>query len=154
MASLKQSPPFYTKLAMVLISLIALFYIAILGKPILAPLLFGLLFRRHAAARRWLPGEKTPVSPKPGLPVLGATAGAFAGSASYLVGSQVTNLADDWPQFKQQVLSSVNDLQRWISLKFHIRIKQQNTYVSNTATSKLLETGGSVLGDVVVSLAS
>ena len=71
----------------------------------------------------------------------------------YLVGSQITSLADDWPQFKQQVLSSVNDLQVWISHKFHIRIKQQMTYVNN-ATSKLLESGGSVLGDVFVSFSS
>src|SRR5882762_3961491 len=44
MAYTKPSAPFYTKLAMVLISLIALFYIAVLGKSILAPLVFGLLF--------------------------------------------------------------------------------------------------------------
>ena len=43
MPYLKSSTPFYTRLAMVLISLIALFYIAILGKSILAPLVFALL---------------------------------------------------------------------------------------------------------------
>jgi predicted PurR-regulated permease PerM len=47
----------------------------------------------------------------------------------------------------------VDSLQHWISLKFHIRIKQQMTYV-NTATSKLLETGSSVIGDVLVSFSS
>ena len=44
MVSFKQPQPFYTKLAMVLISLIALFYIAIWGKTFLAPLIFALLF--------------------------------------------------------------------------------------------------------------
>ena len=44
MASLKQTTPFYTRLAMVLVSLIALSYIAVLGKSILAPLVFALLF--------------------------------------------------------------------------------------------------------------
>jgi len=71
----------------------------------------------------------------------------------YLVGSQITSLAEDWPQFKQQVINSVADLQRWISTKFHIRIKQADD-VLNSATSKLLETGSSVLGDVVVSFSS
>jgi predicted PurR-regulated permease PerM len=71
----------------------------------------------------------------------------------WLVGSQISNLADDWPQFKQQVMNSVTHLQQWISTKFHIRIRQQMTYVNN-ATSKLLETGGSVLGDVVLSFSS
>jgi predicted PurR-regulated permease PerM len=78
--------------------------------------------------------------------------GSLAGLL-YLVGSQITNLTDDWPQFKQQVMSSVTSLQQWISAKFHIRIRQQMTYVNN-ATSKLLETGGSVLGDVAMSVSS
>jgi putative permease len=153
MASLKQAPPFYTKLAMVLISLIALFYIAILGKTILVPLLFGLLF---AVLLLPLAGFlenrlRFPRSLASLLSVLLLVC-SLAGLL-YLVGSQISNLADDWPQFKQQVLSSVNSLQQWISAKFHIRIKQQMTYV-NTATSKLLETGSSVLGDVVVSFSS
>jgi predicted PurR-regulated permease PerM len=71
----------------------------------------------------------------------------------YIVGSQVSSLADDWPQFKQQVLGSVSDVQHWIYTTFHVRIKQQNTYVNN-ATSHLLETGGSILGTAVVSLSS
>ena len=37
------SRPFYTKLAMVLVSLIALGYLAILGKEVLSPLLFAML---------------------------------------------------------------------------------------------------------------
>jgi len=71
----------------------------------------------------------------------------------YLVGSQISNLAEDWPQFKQQVLTSVADLQHWISVKFHIRIKQQNSYV-DTATSRLLATGSSVISDTILSLSS
>src|SRR5258708_264210 len=44
MVSPKQPQPFYIELALVLVSLIALFYIAIWGKTILAALLFALLF--------------------------------------------------------------------------------------------------------------
>jgi len=153
MASLQQGTPFYTKLAMVLISLIALFYIAVLGKSILAPLIFALLsavlllplanFLEHKL--------RFPRSLASLLSVVILVLG-LAGLL-YVVSEQVTSLADDWPQFKQQVLGSVNDLQVWISKKFHIRIKQQMTYVNN-ATSKLLESGGSVLGDVFVSFSS
>lgn len=152
MTSAKQNP-FYTKLAMVLISLIALFYIAVLGKSVLAPLVFALLFsvmllplanfmERHFRFPRSLASL---------LSVLLLVCSLAA--LLYLVGSQISNLADDWPQFKQQVLSSVTDVQHWISAKFHIRIRQQMTYVNN-ATSKLLETGGSVLGNVVLSFSS
>ncbi len=152
MTAYKQNP-FYTKLAMVLISLIALFYIAVLGKAVLVPLIFALLFsvmllplanflERHFRFPRSLASLVSV------LFLVASLAGLL-----YLVGSQISNLADDWPQFKQQVMSSVTSLQQWISAKFHIRIKQQMTYVNN-ATSKLLETGGSVLGDAVVSLSS
>lgn len=152
MTSAKQNP-FYTKLAMVLISLIALFYIAVLGKPVLVPLVFGLLFSvmllpvANFLERRF----RFPRSLAALVSVLLLVCSLAA--LLYLVGSQISSLTDDWPQFKQQVLSSVSDLQKWISTKFHVRIRQQMTYVNN-ATSKLLETGSSVLGDVALSLSS
>jgi len=119
--------PFYTKLAMVLISLIALFYIAILGKEVVSPLIFALLFSvmllplANFLERRLL----LPRSLASLLSVLLLVCSMAA--ILYLVGSQVSNLAEDWPKFKQQVSTSVTDLQRWISGRFHIRIKQQNT---------------------------
>ncbi len=152
MVPIKQNP-FYTKLAMVLISLLALFYIAVWGKTFLAPLVFALLFSvlllpiaSFMERRLRLPRSLAAL-----MSVLFLVVSLAA--LLYLVGSQITSLADDWPQFKQQVLTSVNDLQQWISAKFHIRIKQQMNYV-NTATSKLLETGSSVIGDTLVSLSS
>jgi len=152
MIPLKQNP-FYTKLAMVLISLIALCYIAVLGKTVLVPLVFALLFSvmllplANFFERRC----RFPRSLASLVSVLLLVSSLAA--LLYLVGSQISNLADDWPQFKQQVMSSVTDVQHWISAKFHIRIRQQMTYVNN-ATSKLLETGGSVLGDVAMSVSS
>jgi len=150
---MRQATPFYTRLAMVLVSLIALFYIAVLGKSILAPLIFGLLFAVLLLPlanffERKLRFPRSMASLASVILLVVALAGLL-----YIVGAQVSNLADDWPQFKQQVLSSVSDIQVWISHKFHIRIKQQMTYVNN-ATSKLLESGGSVLGDVFVSFSS
>ncbi|RYE13078.1 MAG: AI-2E family transporter, partial [Sphingobacteriales bacterium] len=44
MISQKIIPPFYERLALVLIGLISLSYLVILGKEILDPLLFGFLF--------------------------------------------------------------------------------------------------------------
>ncbi|HEY4208086.1 MAG TPA: AI-2E family transporter, partial [Puia sp.] len=100
MASTKTSAPFYTRLAMVLISLIALFYIAILGKTVLAPLIFGLLF-----AVLLLPVAHA-LETKIGLPrsiasiisvlLLVLTIALIL----YLVGAQISTLTDDWPLFK------------------------------------------------------
>ncbi|HTR31321.1 MAG TPA: AI-2E family transporter [Puia sp.] len=150
---MRQATPFYTRLAMVLVSLIALFYIAVLGKSILAPLLFALLFAVLLLPlanfmEHKLRFPRSMASLLSVVILILVTAGVL-----YIVGAQISSLADDWPQFKQQVQGSFNDLQTWISHKFHIRIKQQMTYVNN-ATSKLLESGGSVLGDVFVSFSS
>jgi len=138
---------------MVLVSLITLTYIAVLGKSILAPLVFALLFAVLLLPlanflERKLRFPRSIASLLSVLILILVTAGVL-----YIVGAQISSLADDWPQFKQQVQGSFNDLQTWISHKFHIRIKQQMTYVNN-ATSKLLESGGTVLGDVFVSFSS
>src|SRR5258708_35388245 len=138
---------------MVLISLNALLYFAVLGKSILAPLVLALLFAvlllplANALERNL----RFPRSIASLLAVLLLV--LFLAGSLYLVGAQISNLADDWPQFKQQVITSIADLQHWISIKFHIRIKQQMTYVAN-ATSRLLATGSSVIGDAVLSLSS
>jgi len=153
MAQTKPTSPFYTKLAMVLVSLIALFYIADLGKSILAPLVFALLFAvlllplaNFLEKRIRLP--RSMASLLAVLLLILALLGLL-----YLVGSQISNLAEDWPQFKQQVMASLGNLQHWISVTFHIRIKQQMTYIDN-ATSHLLASGSSVIGDTLLSLSS
>ncbi len=145
--------PFYTKLTMVLISLIAIGYLAVLGKEVLSPLLFALLlsilllpvaaflekrskFRRSAAA---------------GVSVILLI--IFIALIFYLIGSQVANLSSDWPQFKEQLTTTMKDFQHWISVNFHMNMVKQMAYV-NTATTKLLTDSTSVIGATVVSVSS
>ena len=145
--------PFYTKMAMVLICLIALGFLTILGKEVLSPLLFAMLlsilllpiasffeqrlkFRRSAAA---------------GISVILVI--VLLSGVLYLVGTQVANLATDWPQFKEQLATSINEFQHWISRQFHVNMVKQMAYV-NTATSKLLTESTSVIGATVVSVSS
>ena len=145
--------PFYTKLAMVLISVLALGFLSILGKEVLCPLLFAMLlailllplsaffeqrlrFRRSAAA---------------GLSVILMI--VFISGVLYLVGTQVADLATDWPQFKEQLATSMNEFHHWISSQFHVNMVKQMAYV-NTATSKLLTESTSVIGATVVSVSS
>ncbi|HMH23278.1 MAG TPA: AI-2E family transporter [Puia sp.] len=153
MASSKQSAPFYTRLAMVLISLISLFYIAIAGKEVLAPLLFALLFSvlllplaNFLERRLKLPRSLAALSSV--LLLLLSIAAVL-----YLVGSQISSLANDWPLFKKQVSSSLQDVQHWISQTFHVEVEDQMNYVENT-TSHILSTGPAVIGGAVLSVSS
>ncbi|HWB25196.1 MAG TPA: AI-2E family transporter [Chitinophagaceae bacterium] len=153
MAAKSNTTPFYTKLAMVLISLIALGYLAILGKKLLVPLLFSLMFAilllpLANALEKWL---RLPRGAASILSVIILISGI--GFILYIVGAQLTNLASDWPQFKQQLTTSVNGLQDWISATFHVNLQKQKAYVNN-ATSAIMSSGTTVLGATVLSVSS
>ena len=152
-ASIKTPPPFYTKLAMVLISVIALFYIAILGKQILAPLIFALLFSMLLLPVASFLEKRLKLhrSLAAGLSVLLLV--LSIASIFYIVASQITNLADDWPQFKTQLLTSLKDFQQWVSVKFHVNMVKQNNYINNTA-AQILSSGPAMIGATLLSLSS
>src|SRR5213080_913460 len=115
-ASNKMTTPFSTRLAMILIIILALGYIVIIGEKILAPLLFSFL-----CAILLLPFasffELKLKLPRGGAALLSVLIFfAFLTCILYLVGSQITGLTHDWPLFKDQFQTSLNDLQNWIAL--------------------------------------
>ena len=153
MAVKKTTHPFYEKLSLVLIGFIALGYLVIQAKEVLDPLIFGFLF-----AILLLPVSnffekkcRLPRSASSLLSILLLI--SFIFGIGYLVGSQISNLADDWPQLKSQVSESVINLQNWISSAFHVNAAKQMTYVNNT-TKKIIASGTSVLGTTFGAISS
>ena len=153
MAVKKTTHPFYEKLSLVLIGFIALGYLVIQAKDVLDPLIFGFLF-----AILLLPVSnffekkcRLPRSASSLLSILLLIGFIFC--IGYLVGSQISNLADDWPQLKSQVSESVINLQNWISSAFHVNAAKQMTYVNNT-TKKIIASGTSVLGTTFGAISS
>lgn len=148
-----KSLPFYHKLAMVLISLIALGWLVILAKDLLSPVIFSCLFSilllplaSFLERRLRLPRGLASM-----LAVLILL--AIVSLLIYVVGTQIGSLAEDWPQFKQQLASTLSDLQHWISRKYHITIHKQLNYVQS-ATDKVLESGGAIVGSTILSISS
>lgn len=153
MISKTSSPPFYTKLAMILICLIALSFIFIVGKRILAPLIFSFLF---AIALLPLAGffekrVKLPRSAASGLSVILLI--LFISLILYIVGSQITDLAKDWPTFKQEFSDNLGKIQEWITMKFHVDVNRQMKYI-HTSTERMLASSAGVIGATVISLSS
>ncbi|MEO5893468.1 MAG: AI-2E family transporter [Ferruginibacter sp.] len=145
--------PFYAKLAFVLVCLISLSYIFVLGKQILSPLLYSFLFAilLFPMAGYFEKKFKFPRSMASGLSVI-----LLVLSISliiYFVGSQISNLAQDWPMFKEAYMSSLADIQHWISQKFHVNTAKQINYVNN-ATSKLISSSTTIIGETVLSVSS
>jgi putative permease len=145
--------PFYEKLSLVMVGLIALGYLIILGKDILDPLIFGFLF-----AILLLPIStffekrlRLPRSISSFLSIILLI--GFITGIIYLVGSQISRLADDWPMLKKQVSQSLDDLSGWIQIAFHIDMEKQMDYV-HSATSKIMSSGGNVIGTTFGALSS
>jgi putative permease len=154
MAFSKSNPqPFYFKMTMVLISIIALGYLSILGKEVLCPLLFGLLFSilLLPLARYFEKKLKFRRNAASALPVLLLLLSITA--LIFFVGSQISNLSHDLPMLEQQVFASLHNLQEWISTKFHVDIEKQTAYL-NSATSKIENATPTVIGATVLSLSS
>ena len=102
--------PFYEKLSLVLVGLIALGYLVVLAKDLIDPLIFGFLF-----AILLLPicnFFETKLKFHRSLASLTSIIAliAFIGGILYLVGTQISKLADDWPMLKKQVGQSIDDI--------------------------------------------
>jgi len=150
---MKTETPFYTKLAHILVSIVILSYIAVIGKDVLAPLLFSLLF-----AVLLLPlsnfFERKLKMPRGIAAFVSILLLLLCISVlMYILGSQLAGLARDWPLLEQNVSATVKQLQTWVEGTFHIDTDKQLTYV-NTATSKALSSSANVIGATVMSVSS
>jgi putative permease len=145
--------PFYEKLSLVLVGLIALGYLVVQAKDLIDPLIFGFLF-----AILLLPicvfFEKKLRLPRSIASLLSIIALiAFIGGILYLVGTQISKLADDWPMLKKQVGQSIDDIRGWVENSFHINMDKQMDYVHD-ATNKLMSSSSAVIGTTLGAVSS
>ncbi len=153
MTAQKPKAPFYERYALTITGLLITGYLVIKAKDVLDPLMFGFLF-----AILLLPVsgflEKKLRFPR----ALSSIAAillllAFVSGIIYLVGSQISNLTNDWPRLRSQVNQSVNDLSGWAQEAFHIDASKEMTYV-HTTTTKIMASGTSILGQTFGAISS
>jgi len=153
MPTKKLIAPFYERLALVLIGFMALGYLIIMGKDLLDPMIFGFIFAilllpvcNFLENKLRLP--RSMASLVSILLLVGVVGGIL-----YLVGSQISNMANDWPMLQKQVKQSIQDLQQWVQHAFHVNTAKQMAYVDDTA-KKLMESGTDVLGTTFGAISS
>ena len=153
MPTKKLIAPFYERLALTLIGFFALGYLVIIGKDLLDPLIFGFIFAilllpisNFLEKRLRLPRSMSSL-----VSILLLV--AVIGGILYLVGSQISNLANDWPMLKKQVQQSLHELQEWVQTSFHIQAANQMKYVKDTA-DQLMASGTDVLGTTFGAISS
>lgn len=136
-----------------MVGLISLGYLVILAKDLVDPLIFGFLFAilllplGNFFERKF----RFPRSLASLLSIILLI--AFIGGILYLVGTQISHLADDWPMLKKQVSQSIEDLRQWVESSFHINMAKQMDYVHN-ATSKIMSSSPSVVGTTFGAISS
>ncbi|WP_158799125.1 AI-2E family transporter [Pedobacter sp. L105] len=148
-----KTQPFHVKLATVLFSLVTLCYITIVAKEILSPLIFSCLFSIlllpfASFLERKIKLPRSAASMISILSLLGCIALIL-----YIVGSQLSDLGNDWPQFQQQLLKTLDNVRDWVAATFHVNANKQLNYV-NSATSKMMASGTTVIGATLLSLSS
>lgn len=150
---MKNTLPFYLKLACLLIILIAGGFLAIIGKTVLAPLLFALLFallllplsnffENKLKFPRALAGIVSVIIFLIGVSIV-----------IYSLSSQMANLTKEWPLLKAQIGSLFQNLQTWFETTFNVNIHKQTEYIDKT-TSKVLSSSGSIIEQTVVSIST
>jgi len=145
--------PFYERLALTLLGFLALGYLIIIGKDILDPLIFGFIFAilllpvsNYLEKKLRLPRSMSSL-----ISILLLV--GLVGGILYLVGSQISNLANDWPMLKSQVSQSIHDLQDWVQSAFHINAAKQLKYVDD-ASKRIMESGTDVVSTAFGAISS
>ena len=147
------SLPFYTKLAMVLFSIICLGYLAILGQTILAPLLTSFLLAllllpmSNFMERKWR--FKRSIASIISVVLMIAVIGGIL----LFLANQLTDLWKDWPLLQHQAESSFYDIQHWISRTFHVNTQKQIDYLKDSASSAVA-TSATVIGATLLTVSS
>lgn len=138
---MKKAIPIYTRWAQILFTILALGFLIVYGKEILCPLVFAMLFSLLLLPvsifleNRFHFGRST-ASMSAVLLMIG-----FITLILYLVGSQVADLLDNWPQIKIQLNNSFYGILDWVRANYHVNRSKQLNLV-HSATSKIAEGGG------------
>lgn len=145
--------PFLLRLTCILIILIAVGYLAVLGRDLVVPLLFSFLF-----AILLLPAanffENKIKLPRSVASIIAVILFLLAISfVMYIMGAQIAALSKEWPLLKAQLDSLMGSLQKWAEVKLHINIEKQTAYINN-ATSNIIKSSAAIIEKAVVSVSS
>nr|WP_294899802.1 AI-2E family transporter [uncultured Pedobacter sp.] len=145
--------PFYIKLACILFSILALSYIMIVGKEILSPLIFSCIFSilLLPLASFFELKLKFPRAVAAIVSVILFLAVII--SVLYVLGNQLSDLINNWPQFQEQLTASINTIQDWITSTFHINATKQLDLIHGL-TKKMLDSGTIIATTTLLSLSS
>jgi predicted PurR-regulated permease PerM len=153
MQDVQKNSPFYFKLACILISIIALCYIAIFTKELLSPLIFSCLFSMVLLPLANFFENKWRLHRGLAAMISVLLLLSFVILILYFIGSQISKLSNDWPQFQNQLNTTISKTQLYIENALDIKVSKQMIYV-HQATSKLLSSSAVMATATLLSISS
>lgn len=149
----KKSLDFVVRLACVLFSLIAIVYIAIVGKSVLVPLIIGFLI-----AMLMLPFSNFQERKLKFSRILSSLISAIVFSiiilgVFFLIGTQVAHFQQDLPEFKEQILNLFHEMQVFVYDRFGVSEEEQMQYISKNAEG-VFKTGSGIVGTILAFITS
>jgi len=145
--------PFYSKLAFILIIIIATGYLAVIGQELIIPLMFSFLFAILLLPVANFFENKLKLSRSIAAVISVLLLIVFISLIGYILGSQLSDLTSEWPSLKTQLSQLIHNAQLWMAHAFRINIAKQTVYIHN-ATTNMVDSSGSILQKTVMSLSS
>ena len=150
--------PVYSKLAQVVIGLVAFFYILYIGQDILIPLVFATIIAILLNPIVILLCRKRVNRLVAILIALFLAIIVIAGVA-YFIGSQMTMFSDSFPQFKVKFIKLTGNVENWVSHTFNISRTKIDGWLNRTkgegidnTTAVITQTLGTISGLLITLL--
>lgn len=143
----------YIRLACIIIILIGGGYLIIVGKEILLPLAFAFIISLLLLSVSNFMESKLRFSRSLAGIVAVLLLIIVISVIFYTLGSQIGDLGKEWPLLKTQLTGLFDDIQQWLSATFHVNIQKQTAYINKGAQS-VLNSGGSIIEQTVLSVSS
>ena len=142
--------PFYAKLALLLLSLIAIFFIIYVGQGIIIPLLIAMLFA--ILLRPVMLFMKTKLR-FPHIAAVIVSVLLFVvvilGIISFL-SWQISDFLEDWDKIQTNLKIHIANIQIYVRDHFNISTQEQDAYIES-ATADSMESGKEMLGSTLMS---
>jgi predicted PurR-regulated permease PerM len=123
--------PFYAKIALIFICIFAVSYILYIGQAIIIPIVFATIiaillnpFVNYLMRKRL--SKSVAISVAVTLSLI-AVIGIL-----YIIFSQLSMFSETYPQLKEKFITTSNELTRWISSTFNIRVSKINVWIKET----------------------
>ncbi|MGI4729227.1 MAG: AI-2E family transporter [Janthinobacterium lividum] len=139
---MKKIIPVYARWSLILFTIISLGFLIIVGKQILCPLVFAMLFSLLLLPIGKFLEERFHFNRSAASMTAVLLMLAAITLVLYLVGSQLADLLENWPKIKIELNNSFHGILNWVRANYHVNQSKQLNIV-HSATSKIAEGGGS-----------